>query len=247
MIRTMTALIVDDEALARRRLRDLTGKVEWVECVGEAANAKTALAALEHAQPDLMFLDIRMPGMSGIEMLSHVRHRPAVVFTTAYDQFAVTAFELGALDYLLKPFGEERFLRALERVRATLARGQVDDPTVRLQEAISGDQLTRLFLRDGARVVPVPLSAVEWLEACDDYVVVHCGKRDFTISLTMNDLERRLDPRVFVRVHRSSIVNLDHVASWEPFDGSRFQVTLRGGKTLIASRHRARQLRGIGS
>lgn len=245
--RTITAFIVDDEALARRRLRDLAGTVPWLECVGDAGNAKTAVAALDSVQPDLLFLDIKMPGMSGIEMLSHVRHRPAVIFTTAYDQFAVTAFELGAIDYLLKPFGEERFGRALTRARPMLEHQIGPDIAARAQEVLAGSLLTRLFVRDGPRVVPVMLSLIEWFEACDDEVVVHAGKRTFKVSLRMSDLERRLDPHVFVRVHRSSMVNMDHVLSWEPYDGSRFQITLRSGTVLLASRHRSRQLRSIGT
>lgn len=242
----VTAFIVDDEALARRRLQDLAGSVEWLRCVGEAASAKAAIPAIEKSEPDLLFLDVKMPGMSGIEMLAHLQHRPAVIFTTAYDQFAVTAFQLGAVDYLLKPFDMERFVCAAERVRHPVSRQPDIETAARAKEVLSDQPLSRLFLREGPRVVPVVLAAIEWFEACDDYVVVHAGKRTFTIGLRMTDLERRLDQRQFVRIHRSLMVNMDHVLSWEPYDGSRFQLALRSGTSLLTSRQRSRLLRGVG-
>lgn len=242
----VTAFVVDDEPLARRRLQDLIAGVPWLACIGEAASGRAAIGAIDELHPDLVFLDIQMPGLSGLDVLGRVSHRPAVIFTTAHDQYAITAFEVGALDYLLKPFGEERFTRAVERVRPMLEAQLGADAGERAREVLVEGPLARLFAREGGRVVPVALSAVEWFEAADDYVVVHAGTREFTIGLTMADLERRLDPQAFVRIHRSSMVNLDHVAAWEPFDGSRFRVTLRSGRTLMASRQRSRILRAIG-
>jgi two-component system LytT family response regulator len=191
-------------------------------------------------------LDIRLPGLSGIEVLVRVRHVPAVIFTTAHDQFAVTAFELAALDYLLKPFGRERFGRALERARPLLERRAGAAMTERARDALSQGPVPRLFVREAGRIVPIRVGAIEWLQACDDCVIVHTGTRRFTINLPLSDLERRLDSQVFVRVHRSHVVNLDHVASWAPYDGSRFQITLRSGATLMASRQRSRVLRDLG-
>ena len=243
---SITALIVEDEPLARRRLRELIRDVPWLQCLGEAANGRGAVTAIDELQPDLVFLDIQLPGCSGIDVLSRVRHTPAVIFTTAHDQFAITAFELAALDYLLKPFGRERFARAIERARPFLERDAGTAGVERAREALTDGPLPRLFVRDAGRIVPLRVASVEWLQACDDFVIVHAGGRQFRVNLTLADLERRLDPRVFVRVHRSHLVNLDHVTSWTPYDGSRLQITLRTGRTLMASRQRSRALRELG-
>jgi two-component system LytT family response regulator len=242
---SVTALIVEDEPLARRRLRDLIKEVPWLVRLGEATNGRAAIAAINELQPDLIFLDVRLPGLSGIDVLAQVRHVPAVIFTTAFDQFAVTAFEIGAVDYLLKPFGRERFGRALERARPVLQRFASATTVDRAQEVLTQGTIARLFVRDAGRIVPIRVASIERLEACDDYVIVHVPGRQFRINLTLSEIEQRLDPRVFVRVHRSHIVNMDHVASWTPYDGSRFQVMLRSGATLISSRQRSRELRDL--
>ncbi len=241
----VTALIVEDEPLARRRLRELMRDVPWMQCIGEAANGRAAINAIDELQPDMVFLDVRLPGCSGIDVLSRVRHRPAVIFTTAHDQFAVTAFELGALDYLLKPFGAERFGRALDRARPILERQAGDTTIERAREVLSRGPIPRLFVREAGRIVPIRVTAIERLQACDDYVIVHASGRQFRINLTLGELEGRLDPRVFVRVHRSHVVNLDHVSSWTPYDGSRYQITFRDGTSIMASRQRSRLLRDL--
>jgi two-component system LytT family response regulator len=242
---TVTALIVEDEPLARRRLRQLMRDVPWLECIGEATTGRAAIGAIDELQPDLVFLDIRLPGVSGIDVLSRVRHTPAVIFTTAHDQFAVTAFELGAVDYLLKPFGRDRFGKALERARPLLER-QVGAATAeRTREVFSQGPIPRLFVREAGRIVPITVASIEWLQACDDFVLVHTGGRQYRVNVPLSDLEKRLDPQVFVRVHRSHVVNMDHVASWMPYDGSRFQITLRNGATIMASRQRSRALRDL--
>jgi two-component system LytT family response regulator len=241
-----TTLIVEDEPLAQRRLRELIRDVPWLRCVGEATNGRDAIAAIDELQPDLVFLDIQLPGHSGIDVLTRIRHTPEVIFTTAHDQFAVTAFELGALDYLLKPFGRERFSRAIERARPMLERQAETPAPERAKETLGAGPLRRLFVREAGRIVPIRVVSIEWLQACDDYVIVHAEGKRFTVNLTLAELERRLDSRVFVRVHRSSVVNLDHVASWTPFDGSRFRITLRSGAQIMASRQRSRALRDLG-
>ena len=242
---SITGLIVEDEPLARRRLRELIRGLPWLQCLGEATTGRGAIAAINELQPDLVFLDVQLPGVSGLDVLSQVRHRPAVIFTTAFDRYAVTAFELGALDYLLKPFGAERFGRALERARPMLERQVGADTTERAREVLADGPVPRLFVREAGRIVPIRVASIEWLQACDDYVIVHASQRQFRLNLTLSDLERRLDPSVFLRVHRSHVVNLDHVAAWKPYDGSRFQITLRNGATIMASRQRSRVLRGL--
>jgi two-component system LytT family response regulator len=239
-------LIVEDEPLARRRLRELVQEVPWLHCLGEATNARAAIAAIDELEPDLVFLDVQLPGASGIDVLSRVRHSPAVIFTTAHSQFAVTAFELAALDYLLKPFGRERFSRAIERARPLLEHQADHDATERARDILTQGPISRLYVREAERIVPIRVASIERLEACDDYVIVHATGRRFRINLTLSDLERRLDSRLFVRAHRSHIVNLDHVASWTPYDGSRYQIALRSGATIVASRQRSRALRDVG-
>ena len=242
---SVTALIVEDEPLARRRLRQLMRDVPWLECIGEATNGRAAAGAIDELQPDLVFLDIRLPGLSGVDVLSRVRHTPAVIFTTAYDQFAVTAFELGAVDYLLKPFGRERFGRALERAKPLVERQIGAESVERAREVFRSGPVPRLFVREAGRIVPIPVASIAWLQACDDFVIVHAAGRRYRVNMPLADLEKRLDPLLFVRVHRSHVVNMDHVASWTPYDGSRFQITLRDGATLMASRQRSRMLREL--
>jgi two-component system LytT family response regulator len=243
--RTVTALVVDDEPLARRKVRELLGEVGWVDCVGEVGDGLSAVRAIDEQQPDLVFLDIRMPGCSGIEILKRVRHVPAVIFTTAYDRYAVTAFELAAVDYLLKPFSRDRFLHSLARARPMLESKAGVSTADRAQEVLGTTPVSRLFVREHGRVVPLRASAVERLEACDDFAYAYVGGRQYRLNATLNDLEQRLDPAVFVRIHRSHIVNLDHVVAWTPYDGSRFEVKLRDGTVLTASRQRSRALRNL--
>ena len=241
-----TAMIVEDEPLARRRLRDLIRNVTWLECIGEAATGRAAIAAIDELQPDLLFLDVKLPDMTGLDVLSRLHHKPSVIFTTAYDQFAVTAFELSAVDYLLKPFGVERFTRAVERARPLLEQSSGAPAADRARDTLAPGAVPRLFVRDAGRIVPIKVSAIERLEACDDYVVVYAGTHRYRINVTLTELEQRLNPQTFLRVHRSHVVNLDHVASWTPYDGSRVQITLKSGATLMASRQRSRELRTLG-
>ena len=218
----------------------------WLEQIGEAATGAEAVVALDRLQPDLVFLDVQLPGMSGLEVLRGARHVPAIVFTTAHDRFAVTAFELGALDYILKPFGRERFGQAMGRARPTLEARLGAGAGERARDVLADGPLLRLFVRDGGRIIPLPLSAVERIQAGDDVVLVHAGDWVYRLNVPLTDLERRLDPRVFVRIHRSHLVNLEHVAALEPLDDSRLEVMLRSGLRLMASRQRSRALRGIG-
>jgi two-component system LytT family response regulator len=242
---SVSALVVEDEPLARRRLRDLIAGISWLECLGEASNGRAAIAAIDELQPDLVFLDIRLPDCSGLDVISRARHKPAVIFTTAYDRFAVTAFELAATDYLLKPFGRERFERAVERARPLLESRVGASTTERAREVLAEEPIPRLFVRDAGRIVPIHVASIESLEACDDYAIVHAEKRRYRVNLGLSELERRLDPKVFVRVHRSHMVNLDRVVAWSAYDGSRFQITLQSGRTITASRQRSRMMREL--
>jgi len=238
-------LVVEDEPLARARLRELIDAVPWMRWVGEAATPGEAQTALAQLAPDLMFLDVQLAGGSGLDVLRKAGDEVGVIFTTAYDRFAVTAFELGALDYLLKPFGAERFARAIERARPALMARRASAHQ-RSQEVLGRSPLGRLFVRDGGRIVPLAVSDVERFQACDDIVLVHAGGRTYRLGVTLGELEERLDPKSFVRIHRSHLVNLDQVLSFAPTEDARLLVTLRSGFTLFASRQRSRELRGLG-
>jgi len=253
-----TALIADDEPLARRKLRDLVQEVPLVEIVGEAADGEAAVRAIDTLRPDLVFLDIQMPGLSGLEVLERARHKPAVIFTTAYDRYAVAAFELAAVDYLLKPFGRERFRAALERARQALGRRDAPAAMERAGQLLDRREgaaaerapaprapLTRLFVHDRGKIVPIAVPEIERFEARDDYVAVHVAGRSYLVHVPMNELERRLDRERFLRVHRSHVVNLDFVKALEPYDGTRLTVELRSGAKIVASRARSRELRAL--
>jgi two-component system, LytTR family, response regulator len=247
MTSRLRAVIADDEALARRKLRDFLAGLPDVECVGEAADGNEAVRVVREAEPDVLFLDIRMPGASGMEVLDRLEDPPYVVFTTAYDRYAVAAFELQALDYLLKPFGAERLRRAVDRAKRALAvdgRGRSD--AVRTGTAATSEgPITRLFVRERGKIVPVSVETIRRLEAGDEYVALYVEERRYLVSLRLREFEARLDPERFVRVSRSDIVNLDFVTALVPYDGTRLAVQLDDGTSLVASRSRSRALRRL--
>jgi two-component system LytT family response regulator len=258
-------LVVEDEPLARARLCELLAEVPWLACIGEAADGVSAIARIDALRPDLVLLDVQLPECSGLEVLERSSHEPAVIFTTAYDRYAVAAFEFEALDYLLKPFGRERLNAALERARRMLpgraaadadsgASTQAPDappapvPPMRdrARSALAGTgPITRLLVRDRGRLVPVQLREVERLEAEDDYVALHVAGRRYLVEVSLGEFEARLDAQRFVRVHRAHIVNLDFVRQLVPFDGARLMVEMRDGAKILASRTRSRDLREL--
>jgi two-component system, LytTR family, response regulator len=241
------ALVVEDEPIARRQLRELLADVAWLEVVGEASDGRQAVTMIDALRPELVFLDIELPELSGLDVLRRVSHLPAVVFTTAYDRYAVAAFELEAVDYLLKPFGRERLGAAVERVRRTLVQHAGDAPSAeRARAALDRTgPLTRIFVRERDRIVPVQVADIERLEAEDDYVAVVTRGRRHLVYLGMNEFEARLEPGRFLRVHRSHIVNLDHVRALVPYDATRLQVEMKDGTAILASRARSKELRHL--
>jgi two-component system LytT family response regulator len=243
--RKVSVVIADDEPVARAGLRSMLAEVEWVSLVGEAANGPAAVDQINRLTPDLVLLDIQMPGLLGTEVLRRIEHQPFVVFTTAHAQHAVTAFELGALDYLLKPFGAERLAKTLERVRAALGEPSGLAAFDRLREALSAGPLTRLFVRTAAGIIPLAVERVEWFEARGDYVAAHAGGARHLIHLSLNRLEERLDPKHFLRIHRTHIVNLDQVRGFQRQGKGRLIAELSDGTTLAVSRGRAAEVRGL--
>jgi two-component system LytT family response regulator len=241
----VTTLIADDEPVARAGLRDLVAAVPWLQCVGEAANGPATVEAIDTLRPELVFLDIQMPGHSGIDVLRRITHQPFVVFTTAYAQHAVTAFELGALDYLLKPFGAERLTTTLERVRSAL--GEPMPPTLdRLTEAMGHGPMSRLFVRSGGSIIPIAVETVTRFEAWGDYVTAFVGQSRHILHLSLNRLEERLDASAFARIHRTHIVNLAHVTAFRR-QGKGLVAEMSDGSRLAVGRTRAKSLRDLGA
>jgi two-component system, LytTR family, response regulator len=249
---TLSVFVVDDEPLARRKLAALIARVPWAKQVGEAGDGLTALESIRELKPEVVFLDIQMPELSGIEVANRVRKLepvPAVVFTTAFDRYAVTAFELEAVDYLLKPFGEQRFEAALDRARGVVETkssvASLDRARATLAAPPATATLERILVRDRDAVVPLALGDVQRIEAQDDYVMIHTASRRHLVSLRIRDLEARLPDPPFLRVHRSHIVNLDHVDRMVRLDDTRLEVRMKNGATLPVSRARSREIRRL--
>jgi two-component system LytT family response regulator len=239
---TLRAFLADDEPKSLRKLRGLLEEIGGVEIVGEAREGTTAVEDVHRLEPDLVFLDIRMPGLSGLEVAEKLPQGTQVIFTTAYDRYAVAAFELHALDYLLKPFGVDRLRKALQRVPQT---AEGDGWAVARARDALGDTnaLTRLFVRERGHIVPLATSDIVRLEAGEEYVTLYTEERRYLVSVRLRDFEARLDPDRFLRISRADIVNLDHVRSLSRYDASRLQVELRDGTVLVASRSRSKDLR----
>jgi two-component system LytT family response regulator len=242
----VTVLVVDDEPIARAGLKAKLSAFDWIEVIGEAADGQSAVQGIETLKPELVFLDVQMPGLLGTEVLRHIAHRPLVIFTTAYSQHAVTAFELGAVDYLLKPFGPARLAAAMERVRGAIGQPSSVDAIERLSGALGGGPITRLFVRVGTAIVPVPLDRVSWLEADGDYVVAHAGGSRHLLHLSLSSLVTRLDPRRFAQVHRAHVVNLDQVRAFRRDARGNLEAELTDGTRVPVSRARAQELRSLG-
>jgi two-component system LytT family response regulator len=242
------ALIVDDELLARQRIRSLLALESDVVVAGECANGDEAVAALRGGPADLVFLDVQMPGRDAFDVIRDVgpERMPAVVFVTAYDRYAIKAFEVHALDYLLKPFGADRFKDALERARArALDKGGSRRLAPLLQElAGHASRPERLEVRSSSRISFVRVLDLDYAEAWGNYVRLHCGAERHLMRETMNGLEALLDPRRFVRIHRSTLVNVDRVKEIQPLFHGDWEVVLRGGVHLTMTRtHRDRAQR----
>ena len=242
----MRTLIVDDEAPARERLKRLLVGLEDVEVVGEAEDGIQAVEMIERQRPDLALLDIQMPGLDGFGVVETLENPPAIIFVTAYDQYAIRAFEIHALDYLLKPFSQQRLARAIDHAREALAEGQ--DLSAQLRPlleglAAQGRYLSRLAVRDRDRIRVLDADEVDWIGIEDEQVMVHIGDQAYPIRRTLTELEARLDPKRFFRAHRSAIVNLDRVQEIIPWFKGGHILRLTTGAEVDLSRARARALR----
>jgi two-component system LytT family response regulator len=212
--------------------------------IHEASDGRTAIAMANKHRPRLLFLDIVMPGATGLQVLERLEYEPQVVFTTAHDQYAVTAFELGALDYLLKPFGKDRLVRLLRRIEA-MGNDSSISVMERAQESLSRPNLSRVFVRDGNRIVPIALTSLERIQGADDYVTVHTLNKEYLLSVRLSELETHLSTLNFLRIHRSHIINLELVESIEPYDTNRVTAVMKSGARIVASRAGSRLLRNL--
>ncbi len=248
----LTALIVDDEPLAREGLRMLLAQDPEVAAIREAKDGREAVEAILSARPDLVFLDVQMPEMDGFAVVAEVgaERMPAVVFVTAHDRYAIQAFEINAIDYLLKPVTEERFRQALVRAKARLNSRPADDANrqiLSLLETIASPlrYLKRLAVRSAGKTVFVDVEDVDWIEAAENYVQLHAGRAGHLIHVTMNTLEKSLDPEVFVRIHRSVIVNVKRIKELQPALHGEYVITLGNGVRLQSGRLYNAKLRAL--
>ena len=239
----LRTLIVDDELLSRKKIRAFLQEHPEFQVVGECADGEQASAVISTHKPDLIFLDVQIPGRNGFEVLDGLptKSAPAVIFVTAFDKYAVRAFEVRALDYLLKPFNKARFSEALQRFHERKGRVKGMDHKQALKDALREIQREsrdneRIAIKSGPRTIFLRKGSIEWIEAQGDYVKLHIGKEGHLLRETMMATAERLDPDRFVRIHRSRIVNLDHVREIRPLWGGDYSVLMRDGTELIMSR-----------
>ena len=256
IVKNLTTIIVDDESLARRGLKLRLAELEGVEVLAECRNGREAIEAIRALEPDLVFLDIQMPGLDGFDVIRELQadHMPLIVFVTAFDQYAISAFDVHAVDYVLKPVEEARLEEAVTRARNRLSDTVADDQKQRLLEVIvdlTGKSKSaieemlqaddagypdKLSIKDGAEVILVPTHDIGWVDAAGDYMCIHAQGETHVMRSTMKDLEAQLDPTTFQRIHRSTLVNLERVVKLSSHINGEFFLTLDCGACLKMSR-----------
>ena len=245
------ALVVDDEPIARERVLSLLQQEEDVEVVAECGDGPQAVSAIQHHTPDLVFLDVQMPGLDAFGVINAIgaERMPTVIFVTAYDEYALRAFEVHALDYLLKPFGRDRFRETLKHARSSLERRRAGDLGRRLLALVNdikpeAPKLDRLVVKSGGRVFFLRTDDLDWIEAAGNYVRLHLGEEAHLFRETMTRMEARLDTRRFVRIHRSRIVNTERIKELQPWFNGEYVVVLRNGTRLPSQPRLSRQAAG---
>lgn len=235
-------LVVDDEPLARQRILDLLKSEADLEVIGEARNGVEALEKIQSMKPDLVFLDVQMPEVDGFGVIEALGadEMPHVIFVTAYDQYALQAFEVNALDYLLKPFDQERFYLALSRAREHLGRedAPIADQIRQLLVDVKPEEehTDRLIIKSEGRIFFIKTEDINWIEAAGNYVTLHVGQEEFLMRETMAGMEAKLDPKQFIRIHRSHIVNIESIKEIKPWFNGEYHVDLKDGTQLTLSR-----------
>ncbi|MDZ7292155.1 MAG: LytTR family DNA-binding domain-containing protein [candidate division KSB1 bacterium] len=241
-------IVIDDEPLARQVIREFLQDFPQIEIVAECENGRQAVAAINQHKPDLIFLDVQMPGLNGLQVLEQIEHMPAIIFSTAYDEYAIRAFEVNAVDYLLKPFDRQRFATAVQRAieRRTGLGADMERLLRLLQHAqLSGTFPDRLLVRSGERIIPVRVAEIEWIEAADDYTMLHVGSAKHLCNLGLSEIEKRLNPQQFMRVHRSAIINVSRIRHLEKDGEGGMIATMMSGEEVKVSRRHAAAVRGL--
>ncbi|MCA0931744.1 MULTISPECIES: LytR/AlgR family response regulator transcription factor [Lutimonas] len=232
-MKTYKTIIIDDERLAREEVKRALSNYPEFEVLGEAANADEAIVLIEKLQPDLLFLDIHMPEKSGFDLLEELTMVPEVVFTTAYDQYAVQAFEVNALDYLVKPLREERFAMTIEKIKAGFSKPEVKKDPLPMHY--------KIFIKDGEQCHFIPLSDVRLIQSMDNYARLFFNEEKAMIKRSLNLLQEKLDPNVFFRINRSQIINTHYIKEIHPYFNNKLQITLTSGEKLeVSSRQSAK-------
>ena len=245
MSKIKTAFIAEDEPLAREVLRDAVSNRPELSLIGEAADGVSALTQINLLKPDVVFMDIQMPEMTGLEVLRRLSHMPEIIFTTAYDQYAVTAFELHAIDYLLKPFTTERFDAAVDRLLEAAPSVQIMEQALAQATGRHGGHIERILVRDRGHIFPVNVNDIAYLKADAKYTAIIVGDKTHLVRLGISELETKLDPARFIRIHRSLLVNLDFVESMKADEQSQLRLHMRDGSVLLANREASRMLRDM--
>jgi two-component system LytT family response regulator len=247
-----TTLLVDDEPLAREGLRVLLARDPDVSAIHEARNGGEAVDTIQRVRPDLVFLDVQMPEMDGFTVLQNVgaEQMPAVVFITAHDKYAIQAFEMNAIDYLLKPVTEERFGKALARAKSALKARPADETNQRLLSlletiATPRRSLKRLAVRTAGKTLFVDIEDIDWIEAAENYVQLHVGRAEHLLHVTMSALEKQLDPELFLRIHRGVIVNVRRIKEMQPVTHGEYVITLGNGMRVQSGRAYSERLKAL--
>lgn len=245
-MQALRTLIVDDETLARKLLRSYLEQYEELDIIGECKDGFEAALEIKSSQPDLVFLDVQMPKLTGFEMLEILDHFPQIVFVTAYDQYALKAFELNATDYLMKPVSRERLDSTMERIREKAHHdpGELRQLSDKYQEA-KGDYLHRVVVKEGGKIKLLSVAGISHIEAKDDYVLLHTDEGQFLKQQTLTHFEKNLPPGNFVRIHRSTIIAVDKIASIENYGRDGLVVNMGKEKGLRVSKSRVKNLKEI--
>ena len=240
-MKNISVIIIDDEPLARERIRELLKNHNGIDVAAECKNGEEAVREINKYSPDLIFLDIQMPKMNGFDVITKLEKIPAIIFVTAYDEYAIKAFEINALDYLLKPFDKERFEAALNRARNSLI-NENSQLNQKLENLLNGlvhnnkEYIDRFVIKTGGRIYFVNSNDVDWFEADGNYVKLHIGSKTELIRETIKTLEEKLDPGKFIRVHRSSIIKIDSIKELVNWFGSEYKIKLKNGDEVVTGK-----------